>query len=55
MAVCIVCGTDYSANGEMLDIDGTRYQVCGDCARRAKTNPAQFEADLRRLEQTNPA
>jgi len=28
MAVCMVCGTDYSARGEMLDIEGTKYKVC---------------------------
>lgn len=55
MAVCMVCGTDYSARGEMLDIGGTKYKVCGDCAERARSNPQSFMADIKRLSETNPA
>lgn len=39
----------------MLDIGGTKYKVCGDCAERAKSNPASFMADIKRLSETNPA
>ncbi len=55
MAICMVCGTDYSARGEMLDIGGTKYKVCGDCAERARSNPANFMADIKRLSETNPS
>jgi ribosome-binding protein aMBF1 (putative translation factor) len=55
MAVCMVCGTDYSVKGQMLNFGGTRYMVCNDCARKAKMDPARFEADLRKLEATNPS
>ena len=53
MAVCMVCGTDYSAGGAMLDVEGTKYKVCGDCARKARENPAQLVADIRKLDMTN--
>ncbi len=53
MAVCMVCGNDYSARGEMLDFGGTKYKVCGDCAERARSNPASFANDLKRLNVTN--
>ncbi len=55
MAVCMVCGTDYSVKGQMLNFGGTRYMVCNDCARKAKMDPARFEADLRKLGTTNPS
>lgn len=55
MAVCMVCGTDYSVRGMMLDVGGTKYMVCNDCDQRAKMDPARFEADLKKLEETNPS
>lgn len=55
MAVCMVCGTDYSTRGQILDFGGTKYMVCNDCAQSAKLDPARFEADLRKLEETNPS
>jgi ribosome-binding protein aMBF1 (putative translation factor) len=51
----MLCGTDYSVKGQMLDFGGTKYMVCNDCARKAKMDPARFEADLRKLQETNPA
>ena len=55
MAVCMVCGTDYSTSSAMLDVEGTKYKVCDDCARRARSNPESFSADIRRLNETNPS
>src|SRR5208337_4284036 len=53
MAVCMVCGTDYSAGGAMLDIGGTKYSICSDCARKARENPTRFKADLEKLNRTD--
>ena len=39
----------------MLDIGGTKYKVCGDCAERARSNPQSFMGDIKRLSETNPA
>jgi len=55
MAVCMSCGTDYAAKGAMLDISGVKYKVCDDCAQKATMDPARFEADLKKLEETNPS
>jgi ribosome-binding protein aMBF1 (putative translation factor) len=55
MAVCMACGTDYSARGEMLNIGGARYKVCGDCAQKAKMNTRQFVEDIRKLNMTSPS
>ncbi len=55
MAICTSCGTDYSTKGEILDFGDTKYSVCGDCARKAKMDPAKFKADLAKLNATNPS
>jgi ribosome-binding protein aMBF1 (putative translation factor) len=55
MAVCMTCGTDYAARGEMLDVGGTKYKVCGDCAQKAKMDPAQFIANVKKLGEINPS
>ncbi len=55
MAVCMTCGTDYSAGGAMLDVGGTKYKVCGDCAQKAKLDTRRFMEDIKKLSETNPS
>jgi ribosome-binding protein aMBF1 (putative translation factor) len=44
LPVCDACGKRHSANCDIVDYAGAKFNVCGECLPEVKENPADFLA-----------